>query len=164
MRKSHILALALVLVSICGSAFTADAQKAVAGVVNINTADAAQLALLPGVGAKAAQRIIDYRTAHGQFQKPTDLMQVKGFGDKSFERLSPYIAVSGKTTLTSKVPSPRKPRAKSAAQQPSNTASESRRPPPGSRRPTCRRLPPPPRKENGSCTATEKEASRSLSC
>jgi hypothetical protein len=51
-------------------------------------------------------------------------MQVKGFGDKRFERLSPYISVSGKTTLTSKVKSPRKPRAKAAAQKPSNTASE----------------------------------------
>ena len=124
MRKSHILALALFLVSICGTALAADAQRAVAGVVNINTADVAQLSLLPGVGAKAAQRIIDYRSQHGQFQKPTDLMQIKGFGDKSFERLSPYIAVSGKTTLTSKVRSPRKPRTKSAAPQPSNTASE----------------------------------------
>ena len=123
MRKSHILALGLVLISICGAAFAADAEQT-AGVVNINTADASQLALLPGVGAKAAQRIIDYRTEHGDFAKATDLMQVKGFGDKSFERLSPYIAVSGKTTLTSKVKSPRKPKAKSAGQQPSNTASE----------------------------------------
>ena len=115
MRKSHIFALALVLISICGAAYAADAEQP-AGVVNINTADASQLALLPGVGAKAAQRIIDYRTEHGDFAKATDLMQVKGFGDKSFERLSPYIAVTGKTTLTSKVRSPRK--------QPSNTASE----------------------------------------
>ncbi|HUP48910.1 MAG TPA: helix-hairpin-helix domain-containing protein [Thermoanaerobaculia bacterium] len=124
MRKSHFVTLALVIISICGTAFAADAENAVAGVVNINTADAAQLALLPGVGSKTAQRIIDYRTEHGEFRKPTDLMQVKGFGDKSFERLSPYITVSGKTTLSTKVRSPRKPRASSAAQQPSNTASE----------------------------------------
>ncbi|HEX6178117.1 MAG TPA: helix-hairpin-helix domain-containing protein, partial [Thermoanaerobaculia bacterium] len=120
----HLMTLALVLISICGSAFAADAQNANAGVVNINTADVAQLSLLPGVGAKAAQRIIDYRTEHGAFAKTSDLMQVKGFGDKSFERLSPYISVSGKTTLTEKVRSPRKPRAKSASQQPTNTASE----------------------------------------
>ncbi len=124
MRKSHIFTLALVLISICGAAFAADAENAGAGVVNINTADATQLALLPGIGAKAAQRIVDYRTQHGNFQKPSDLMQVKGIGEKSFERLSRYVTVSGKTTLTSKVRSPRKPRAKSAAQQPTNTASE----------------------------------------
>ena len=123
MRKSHLFTAALVILSICGSAFAADAENT-AGVVNINTADAAQLALLPGVGAAAAQRIVDYRKEHGEFQKPTDLMQVRGIGDKSFERLSPYISVSGKTTLTSKVRSPRKPRAKAAAQKPSTTASE----------------------------------------
>lgn len=123
MRKSHIFTLALVILSICGSAFAADAASNSA-VVNINTADATQLALLPGVGAKAAQRIIDYRTEHGAFQKPEGLMQVKGIGDKSYQRLSSYITVSGKTTLTSKVRSPRKPRAKSAGQQPTNTASE----------------------------------------
>jgi competence protein ComEA len=116
------MTLAIVILSICGSAFAAEAQSA--GVVNINTADVEQLSLLPGVGAKAAQRIIDYRTEHGAFQKPTDLMQVKGFGDKSFERLSQYISVSGKTTLTEKVRSPRKPRANAATQSPSNTASE----------------------------------------
>ena len=120
MRKSHILIVTLVLLSLSTAVFAADN----AGVVNINTADAAQLALLPGVGAKAAQQIVDYRTQHGEFQKPTDLMQVKGFGDKRFERLSAYITVSGKTTLTAKVKSPRKPKAKSAAQKPSNTASE----------------------------------------
>ncbi|HEU4522638.1 MAG TPA: helix-hairpin-helix domain-containing protein [Thermoanaerobaculia bacterium] len=117
MRKSHLMfSLALVLISLCGSAFAADGENK-AGVVNINSADATQLALLPGVGAKAAERIIAYRKEHGEFQKPADLMQVKGFGDKTFERLSPYITVSGKTTLTTKVPSPRR-------SKPTNTASE----------------------------------------
>jgi hypothetical protein len=37
-------------------------------------------------------------------------MQVKGFGEKRFEKLSTYLAVEGKTTLSSKVSSPRKPR------------------------------------------------------
>lgn len=122
MRKSPILALALVVISLCGAAYAADAEPK--GVVNINTADVTQLALLPGVGAKAAQLIVDYRTEHGAFSKATDLMQVKGFGDKRFERVSPYISVDGKTTLTSKVKSPRKPRAKAAGSKPSNTASE----------------------------------------
>ena len=122
MRKSPILALALVVISLCGAAYAADAEPK--GVVNINTADVTQLALLPGVGAKAAQLIVDYRTEHGAFAKATDLMQVKGFGDKRFERISPYISVDGKTTLTSKVKSPRKPRAKAAGSKPSNTASE----------------------------------------
>jgi competence protein ComEA len=116
MRKSLPIFLAVLLIgAITGAAFADDTQASTAGVVNINTADAAQLSLLPRVGLKAAQRIIDYRTEHGPFKKATDLMQVKGFGNKSFERLSAYIVVEGKTTLTQKVRSPRKPRASKAS-------------------------------------------------
>ena len=112
MRKSlYILTLALILTAI-GSVAMAEEASAPAGVVNINTADAAQLSLLPRVGEKAAQRIIEYRTEHGPFKKAADLMQVKGIGAKTFELMSPYLAVSGNTTLTTKVKTPRKPRAK----------------------------------------------------
>ncbi len=127
MRKSHsIFLLTLVIVStICAGAFAAGAPAAPpAGVVNINTADASQLSLLPRVGLKAAQRVVEYRTQNGPFHKTTDLMQVKGFGEKTFERISPYITVDGKTTLTAKVHGPRKPRAKAAQKQPSSTASK----------------------------------------
>jgi competence protein ComEA len=53
-----------------------------AGPININAASAADLALLPGVGPKLAQEIIDYRTAHGRFASPADLAQVKGISDR----------------------------------------------------------------------------------
>jgi len=117
MKKSpKILVLAILIATLCTAAFA----DAVPGVVNINTADGAQLSMLPRVGAKAAQRIVDYRNQHGPFHKTTDLMQVKGFGQKSFDKLSPYITVEGKTTLTTKVASPRKPRSK----RPTPTASK----------------------------------------
>lgn len=108
MRKSHLIVLAVILIATISSAsMAADAQPAPAstptGVVNINTADATQLAMLPRVGAKAAQRIADYRKEHGNFKKTSDLMQVKGFGEKSFERLAAWLTVDGKTTLTAKV-------------------------------------------------------------
>jgi len=117
MRKSlHIVALALMLAvsafAFAGETAPAGASQPSLGVVNINTADAVQLALLPRVGEKAAQRIIEYRTQHGPFKKTSDLMQVKGIGAKTYEMLAPYIAVSGQTTLTTNVSSPRKPRAK----------------------------------------------------
>ena len=118
MRKSlPILVAVILLTSITGAAFAADTSAApsAAGVVNINTADVTQLQFLPRVGQKAAQRIIDYRTAHGPFQKATDLMQVKGFGAKSYEQLSTYIVLEGKTTLTQKVKSPRKPKVQKAS-------------------------------------------------
>jgi len=112
MRKSPIILALVILVSLCTSAFaeTPSAPPAPAGVVNINTADAAQLSYLPYVGVKAAQRILDYRKAHGPFAKTTDLMEVKGFGEKSFERLRQYVTVDGKTTLSEKIHGARKPR------------------------------------------------------
>jgi hypothetical protein len=48
---------------------------------------------------------------------------VKGFGQKSFERISSYLTVEGKTTLSSKIQKPRKARASKSAKQPANTAS-----------------------------------------
>jgi competence protein ComEA len=117
MRKSiHFLIAALVVLGITGSAIAADtATAAPAGVVNLNTADAVQLSFLPRVGIKAAQRILDYRREHGGFKKTSDLMQVKGFGDKKYRSLAAYLTVDGKTTLTQKVKSPRKPRTPKAS-------------------------------------------------
>ena len=124
MRKSLYITLITLILAVSSIAFADEAAPVSGGaqqtgVVNINSADASQLALLPGVGAKNAQRIVEYRTQHGSFRKTSDLMQVKGIGAKSFERLAPYISLSGSTTLSSKVSMPRKPRAK----KPTSTAS-----------------------------------------
>ena len=125
MRKSlYVVLTLLVVASISASAFAADTPSSAAtGVVNINTADTSQLAMLPRVGLKAAQRVVDYRNEHGAFKKATDLMQVKGFGEKTFERLSAYIVIEGKTTLTEKIRSPRKPRSAKASKSRPSTAS-----------------------------------------
>ena len=126
MRKSHsVFLIAIILTTFSAAAFAGEGANALpAGVVNINTADIDQLSYLPRVGKAAAQRIVDYRTEHGPFAKPTDLMQVKGFGEKSFENLRAYVAIDGKTTLNAKVKSASKPRAKGSKKQPTNTASE----------------------------------------
>ena len=118
---SFILAFLLFAVTMTATAHAAT-TAAPSGVVNINTAGVPQLSLLPLVGAKAAQRIIDFRKEHGAFQKTTDLMQVKGLGEKRFQTLSAYVSVDGKTTLASKVSIPRKPR--TSAKKPSTTASK----------------------------------------
>jgi competence protein ComEA len=64
--------------------------------VNLNTATQAQLEALPGVGPKAAQRILDYRKQNGSFKKIEDLMNVKGFGEKTFLKLKPMLTVGEK--------------------------------------------------------------------
>ena len=72
--------------------------KQVIGMVNLNQATAQQLDLLPGVGAKAAQRIIDSRRKT-PFARPEELVKVKGFGKKKFEKLKIHLTVAGPTTL-----------------------------------------------------------------
>lgn len=80
---------------------------AAGGVVNINTADQSTLELLPRVGPSVAQRIIEYREQHGKFAQPTDLMLVRGIGEKTFEQMEAHVAVEGDSTLTEKVRVPR---------------------------------------------------------
>jgi competence protein ComEA len=62
--------------------------------VNLNTATAEQLATIPGVGAKTAERIIAYRQKNGGFKKVEDLMNVSGVGEKSFLKMKPLITVA----------------------------------------------------------------------
>lgn len=110
---------------------TSEADAAAApsakGVVNINTADASQIALLPKLGPKAGERVVAFRKENGPFKKTTDLMQVKGIGDKTFEVISAYLTVKGDTTLTEEIRAPRKPRASRKAAssgQPSTQAQQ----------------------------------------
>jgi competence protein ComEA len=76
-----------------GSQEAAEAKAAVSA-VNLNTASAAQLEALPGIGAKMALRIVEYRQKNGGFKKIEDLMNVKGIGEKAFLKLKPHLTVS----------------------------------------------------------------------
>ena len=70
------------------------AAATAAAPVNLNTATAEQLATIPGVGPKMAERIIDYRQKNGGFKKVEDLMNVSGVGEKSFLKMKPLITVA----------------------------------------------------------------------
>jgi competence protein ComEA len=74
-------------------------KQALAGKININSATAEQLEVLPRIGAKTAQSIVEYRTQNGAFKKVEDLVNVKGIGEKMFEELRSYIILEGETTL-----------------------------------------------------------------
>lgn len=60
--------------------------------INVNTASAAELTKLPGVGEKKAQAILDYRTSKGAFRNLSDLGKVKGIGPKMLEKLRPLVS------------------------------------------------------------------------
>jgi competence protein ComEA len=62
--------------------------------VNLNTASAADLEALPGVGAATAKLIIEHREKNGGFKKVEELMNIKGIGEKSFLKLKPMVTVS----------------------------------------------------------------------
>ena len=61
--------------------------------IDLNTADAAALDSLPGVGPVLAQRILDWRTQHGRFTSVDELGEVSGIGDKILAQLRPKVTV-----------------------------------------------------------------------
>ncbi|MFA5825228.1 MAG: helix-hairpin-helix domain-containing protein [Gallionellaceae bacterium] len=63
--------------------------------VNLNTATKEELDSVKGIGPVKAQAIIEYRQKNGQFKSVDDLKNVKGFGDKSVEKMRSELTVSG---------------------------------------------------------------------
>lgn len=97
MSRALIVAAAALAWTVATSALARESAQ-LTGVVNLNTASAAELDLLPGVGEKAARDIIAFR-AKQPFRRIEDLVRVKGFGKKRFDKLKAHLAVIGNTTL-----------------------------------------------------------------
>jgi len=76
------------------------AGKPIQGVVNLNTATAEELKLLPGVGPAKVRQILALRTSQ-PFRSVDELAKVKGIGDKMLASLRPHVSVSGPTTIRS---------------------------------------------------------------
>ncbi|MCZ8132650.1 MAG: ComEA family DNA-binding protein [Steroidobacteraceae bacterium] len=90
---------------------------ALAGPVNVNTADAQTLAReLQGIGLAKAQAIVAHREKHGAFRSIADLARVRGIGEKTLERNRDYIRLDSRP-----VPAGARPAAPSAATAPGGT-------------------------------------------
>lgn len=61
--------------------------------VNLNTASAAELQSLPGIGEKLAASIVEYREKNGRFRSRGELTKVKGIGEKTYEKLKDRLLV-----------------------------------------------------------------------
>lgn len=75
------------------SSTTSTPSQTVTGMVNINTASLSELDGLPGIGPTYAQRIIDYRNSNGGFKNVEEIKNVKGIGEKTFEKLKDQITI-----------------------------------------------------------------------
>lgn len=86
-----ILCLGLILTPV-----TALAQKgkvASTEKVNLNTATIEQLQTLPGIGPAMAKRVIEYRTKVGKFNKIEEIINVKGIGEKKFQKIKDRLLI-----------------------------------------------------------------------
>ncbi|HLL48417.1 MAG TPA: helix-hairpin-helix domain-containing protein, partial [Longimicrobiaceae bacterium] len=70
------------------------ATATASGTLDLNTATAAQLEALPGIGPALAERIVSRRAAHGRFRAPSELDDVPGIGKKALERILPLVHAS----------------------------------------------------------------------
>jgi len=102
MLRSFVAAVAIIGIAVCphlaraGQSTTSGrpaAKPSPSGPVNINTASVADLEGLPGIGAKTASRIVEYRQKNGPFKKIEELMNVQGIGEKNFLKLKAQISV-----------------------------------------------------------------------
>lgn len=70
-------------------------QPTVTFPVDLNSADVQQLTALPGIGPTLADRILAYRSSHGPFEKPEELLNVEGIGTGKLEAILDYVITGG---------------------------------------------------------------------
>ncbi len=97
--RGRVLALALVTtIALIGGPSLAGGEAKLTGTVNLNTATADQLQLLPGIGESRAEAVIAMRKQRGGFKSVTELTDVKGIGEAALAKLRPFVRTEGKTT------------------------------------------------------------------
>ena len=88
------LVMALALAAMVPPAAAAPASQTATEKINVNTASAEELTALPGIGKAYADRIVEYREKNGPFKKVDDLLNVRGIGEKTLERIRDRVTVA----------------------------------------------------------------------
>ena len=89
-----LLVMALALAAAVPPALAAPASQTATDKINVNTASAEELTALPGIGKAYADRIVEYREKNGPFKKVEDLLNVRGIGEKTLERIRDRVTVA----------------------------------------------------------------------
>ncbi|MFN8624790.1 MAG: helix-hairpin-helix domain-containing protein [Candidatus Binatia bacterium] len=98
--------LGMMVVALLGAVSVArHADGAESKLVNINTATAADLAAVKGLGEVKAQAIVEYRTQNGPFKSVDDLVQVRGIGEKLLVKVRPQLTLGAAVPAAPAAPS-----------------------------------------------------------
>lgn len=96
--RARALALVATIALMAGPSLAAGDSAGLTGTVNVNTATADELQLLPGIGESRAKAVIAMRKQRGGFKSVTELTDVKGIGEAALAKLRPFVRIQGKTT------------------------------------------------------------------
>jgi comEA protein len=95
-RKAKVVCVLILCLGLAFSSVSVLAQKAShvsTEKINLNSANAEQLQSLPGIGPATAKSILDYRAKVGKFNKIEEIINVKGIGEKKFQKIKDRLVV-----------------------------------------------------------------------
>jgi competence protein ComEA len=144
--RFHVLLAVLVFVA----ATVPAKKKPPAAPVNLNTATAEQLQLVPGIGPATADKILQMRKAYGAFKSVDDLLAIRGIGPKRLEKMRKYLTVAkpgaaGKSATSPPAAKPATPASAAKTGTASSTGTSATK----TRLPATKPAPPPPAKPAG---------------
>jgi competence protein ComEA len=92
-RIACVLALCLGLVFSSVSVLAQKSTPAATEKINLNSATVEQLQSLPGIGPATAKTIVEYRTKAGKFNRIEEIINVKGVGEKKFQKIKDRLVL-----------------------------------------------------------------------
>ncbi len=96
MKKARIACVLVLCLGLVFSSVSVLAQKsspAATEKINLNSATAEQLQSLPGIGPATAKSILEYRTKAGKFKTIEEIINVKGIGEKKFQKIKDRLVL-----------------------------------------------------------------------